>query len=107
MKISVIPSVGYIDYKKNPQLLLSDIILKYTGAEESLVTYLPKDAHNVVNKRPDIALARQEFGHEQKITLERGVPRTFDWLVKEYGLDVPRVRSDTEEQAIETSLAEA
>jgi hypothetical protein len=36
---------------------LSDIVLKCAGRDDSLVTYLPEDRHNVQNKRPDISKA--------------------------------------------------
>ena len=63
---------------------LSNIILAYLGLDDSRVTYLPKDVHNVKNKRPDITKARQVFGHDPKVTLEEGVPMTIEWMRKVY-----------------------
>jgi len=63
---------------------LSDLILDYTGANPDLVDYLPEDKHNVLNKRPDIERARQQFGHDPEVTLETGVPRTIEWMKKVY-----------------------
>jgi len=63
---------------------LSNIILDYLGLDDSRVTYLPEDIHNVKNKRPDITKARQAFGHDPRVTLEEGIPRTIEWMRKVY-----------------------
>jgi dTDP-glucose 4,6-dehydratase len=63
---------------------LSSIILDYLGLDDSNVTYLPEDVHNVQNKRPDITRARQAFGHDPKIILEEGVPRNIEWMRRVY-----------------------
>jgi len=63
---------------------LSDLILRWTGADESLVEYLPEDKHNTMNKKPDIQKAQETFGHNPKITLEEGVPRTLEWMKQVY-----------------------
>ncbi|HSH00056.1 MAG TPA: NAD(P)-dependent oxidoreductase [candidate division Zixibacteria bacterium] len=81
-------NIGGVEYRSVREL--SDLILEYTGSSESLVTYLPEDRHNVVNKRPDISRAQAQFGHNPMVTLEQGVPRTIDWMVSEYGLSLPR-----------------
>jgi dTDP-glucose 4,6-dehydratase len=44
------------------------------------VTYLPEEKHNVQNKQPDITKARLAFGHDPKVLLEEGVPKTIEWL---------------------------
>lgn len=59
---------------------LSNIVRNYLGLDDSRVTYLPEDIHNVQSKRPDITKAREAFGHDLKVTLEDGVPRTIDWM---------------------------
>jgi len=64
---------------------LSNLILDYTGADSSLVSYLPEDKHNVLNKKPDITRAKKQFGHDPNITLEEGVPRTIEWMKEVYG----------------------
>ena len=63
---------------------LSDLILDYTGADPKLVDYLPEDKHNVLNKRPDITKAKKQFGHDPKVTLEEGVPKTIEWMKEVY-----------------------
>ena len=63
---------------------LSDLILDYTGADPGLVSYLPEDKHNVLNKRPDIEKAKKKFEHNPKVTLEEGVPKTINWMKEIY-----------------------
>ena len=63
---------------------LSDLILKTLGRSGRHVTYLPEDKHNVQNKRPDISRAQRDLGHNPKVTLEEGVPRTIEWMRRTY-----------------------
>jgi dTDP-glucose 4,6-dehydratase len=63
---------------------LSKLILEYLGVDDRRVTYLPQDVHNVQNKRPDITKAQKAFGHDPKVTLQEGVPRTIEWMSKVY-----------------------
>ncbi|MFH1893698.1 MAG: NAD(P)-dependent oxidoreductase [Candidatus Zixiibacteriota bacterium] len=72
---------------------LSDLILQYTGAPSSLVEYLPEDKHNVMNKKPDISKASEAFGHDPRIPLEVGVPRTIEWMKQMYRLGSPVLAS--------------
>jgi len=58
----------------------SNLILEHAGADDRLIEYLPEDAHNVQNKRPDISKAAAAFGHDPSITLEEGIPKTVDWM---------------------------
>jgi dTDP-glucose 4,6-dehydratase len=76
---------------------MSDLMLDYLGLDDSLVNYLPEDKHNVMNKRPNITKAQAAFGHNPKITLERGIPVTLDWMrnvyaetIKTPGVSAPR-----------------
>jgi dTDP-glucose 4,6-dehydratase len=62
----------------------SNLILEYLGKDDSLVEYLEEDVHNVQNKQPDISKARAAFGHDPKIPLEEGIPRTIDWMREVY-----------------------
>lgn len=71
-------NVGGTEFRSVKEL--SDMILKYSGASESLVEYLPEDKHNILNKRPDISKASRDFGHNPKVTLEEGVPKTIEWM---------------------------
>jgi len=70
---------------------MSGLILNYLGKDDSLVNYLPEDKHNVLNKKPNIEKARRAFGHDPKITLEEGIPRTVEWMKKIYAESISRV----------------
>jgi dTDP-glucose 4,6-dehydratase len=59
---------------------LSNLILDNVGKDDSLVTYLPQDKHNVLNKKPDIGKAKEAFGHDPKIHLEEGIKETIEWM---------------------------
>jgi dTDP-glucose 4,6-dehydratase len=63
---------------------LSNVILGYLALDDRRVTYLPQDQHNVQNKSPDISRAEKAFGHDPRVTLEEGVPRTIEWMRKVY-----------------------
>ncbi len=75
-------NIGGREYRSVEEL--SKIILNYVGLDDSKVTYLPKDAHNVQNKQPDITKARKAFGHDPKVVLEEGVVRTIKWMRQVY-----------------------
>ena len=75
-------NIGGEEYRSVREL--SDLILRLSGKDDRLVTYLPEDKHNVQNKRPDISKARLAFGHNPKTTLEEGVPLTVEWMKEIY-----------------------
>lgn len=77
-------NIGGVEFRSVKDL--SDLILTQTGMDDSLVTYLPEDKHNVLNKRPNIEKASKTFGHNPRIMLEEGVPRTIDWMRAVYGV---------------------
>lgn len=83
-KAGEVYNIGGVEYRSVKDL--SDIILKYVGKKDKLVEYLPEDKHNVTNKRPNIEKAKKAFGHNPKITLEEGVPKTIEWMKEVYGL---------------------
>jgi dTDP-glucose 4,6-dehydratase len=64
--------------------VVSDMILKYLGMDDNKVTYLPEDKHNIVNKRPDISKAKKDLGHECRVKLKEGIPKTIDWMKSVY-----------------------
>jgi dTDP-glucose 4,6-dehydratase len=66
---------------------MSNLLLDYLGKSDELVDYLPEDAHNVQNKRPDISKAARDFGHDPATRLEEGIPRTVEWMRSVYLAD--------------------
>lgn len=81
-KAGEVYNIAGVEYRSVKDL--SDIVLKYLGKTDKLVQYLPEDKHNVVNKRPSIEKAERTFGHNPKITLEEGVPKTIEWMKSIY-----------------------
>jgi dTDP-glucose 4,6-dehydratase len=69
----------YVEVKK-----VSDMILGHLGMNDSMVEYVPQEVHNTRNKRPSIELAKTELGHDPRITLEQGIPKTIEWMKKVY-----------------------
>ncbi len=79
-------NIGGVEFRSVEDL--SNIILKHLGIKDHKVIFLPQDVHNVQNKRPDISKAQQTFGHNPKICLEEGVPKTIEWMRKVYAKSV-------------------
>lgn len=63
---------------------VSDMVLRQLGMDDGLVSYVPQEVHNTRNKRPSIKLAAEELGHNPKVTLEEGIPKTVEWMKKVY-----------------------
>jgi dTDP-glucose 4,6-dehydratase len=78
-------NIGGEEYR--PVRDVSDVILRTLGMDDSLVAYLREDRHNVTNKRPDISKAVRDLGHENTVTLEEGIPKTLEWMAREYGTE--------------------
>ena len=85
-KAGEVYNIGGREYRSVKEL--SDLILGYTKADPRLITYLPKDRHNVLSKKPDIQKAMAELGHCPEIILEQGVPATIEWMKKIYGKNI-------------------
>lgn len=88
-KAGEVYNIGGQEYRSVKDL--SDLILEYTGADPKLVSYLPEDKHNVLNKRPDIQKAMNDLNHYPKITLEVGIPKTIDWMREIYDKGIQNI----------------
>jgi dTDP-glucose 4,6-dehydratase len=75
-------NIGGNEYRSVEEL--ADLVLAYSGASRDLIRLLPEDAHNTVNKYPEITKAEIELGHSPRILLEEGVPKTLDWMKNIY-----------------------
>lgn len=76
-------NIGGTDYRTIDELVT--MILKFTGKKPKNIKRVPKEKMNVADKFPDISLAKRDFGHNPKITLEDGLPRTIKWMKDTYG----------------------
>jgi dTDP-glucose 4,6-dehydratase len=73
-------NIGGEEYRSVEEL--SDIILKNVPGCNSEIEILPEDVHNIVNKRPDIKLAKTLLNHAPKVVLEEGIIKTLEWMRK-------------------------
>ncbi len=63
---------------------VSDIILDYLGQDDSMVDYKEGEPFTTKNKKLDISKAIKDWGHNPKVTLEEGIPKTIEWMRKVY-----------------------
>lgn len=80
-------NIGGAEYRS--VMDLAKIVLDETGANPQLVRVKTQDEHNVVNKRPDITIARKVLGHKPTIVLEEGVKKTVEWMRSVYDFSAP------------------
>ena len=64
----------------------SDIVLKTTGGDKSLVTYKESENFTTKIKTVDFSKAIRDLNHDPKIDPVEGIKRTTDWMKKTYGL---------------------
>jgi dTDP-glucose 4,6-dehydratase len=76
-------NIGSDDYESIPELFKR--IQKTTGILGN-VTYIKSETNNSATKRPDNSLAKAWLHHDPKISLDKGLRITVDWMRKEYGL---------------------
>ena len=63
---------------------LSDLILGYLGKDDSQVEYLESEPFTTKGKRIDVSKAVRDLGHNPKVSLEEGIPRTIEWMKSVY-----------------------
>ena len=63
---------------------LSDIILKVTGADPTLVQYEDSETLTTKIKNVDISKAVRDLGHKETYSLEEGIRRTAAWMKQQY-----------------------
>ena len=63
---------------------VSDIILKYLGRDDSLVTYKDWEPFTTKIKRVDSSKATAHLRHNPKTTLEEGLRKTIEWSKRVY-----------------------
>ncbi len=65
---------------------VSDLILKTLGKKDSKVTYKQGEPFTTRVKHIDFSKSIRDLGHDPKVTLEEGIPRTVAWMRKAYGM---------------------
>jgi dTDP-glucose 4,6-dehydratase len=64
---------------------ISDLILKYLGKDDSLVTYQEAEPFTTRVKHIDYAKSRRDLKHDPRVPPEEGIPRTIEWMKSVYG----------------------
>ncbi|MEM1948043.1 MAG: NAD(P)-dependent oxidoreductase [Candidatus Caldarchaeum sp.] len=59
---------------------ISDMVLRYLGKDDSIVTYRDEEAFTTKVKKPDSSKAKSELGFRTSVRPEEGIPRTIDWF---------------------------
>jgi dTDP-glucose 4,6-dehydratase len=64
---------------------VSDLILKSLGKDDSRVTYKEAEPFTTHVKHMDFSKIRKDLKHDPKVPLEEGIPKTIDWMKRNYG----------------------
>jgi len=63
---------------------ISDIVLKFLGKDDRLVTYKAREPFTTRDKKLDVSKAVRDLKHCPKVSLAEGLQRTVDWMKKYY-----------------------
>ena len=74
---------------------LSDIIVKVTGADPSLVSYRDSEILTTTSKVLDASKATRDLDHKNSYALEEGIRLTADWMRMAYRLPDVRPAADS------------
>ena len=74
-----IASSEYYDIKT-----LSDLILKYAGKTDALVTYKEHEPQTTIDKKVDNSKAVRDLGLKTTVDIEEGIRRNVEWMKKIY-----------------------
>ncbi|MDP2729850.1 MAG: NAD(P)-dependent oxidoreductase [Dehalococcoidales bacterium] len=64
---------------------VSDLILKCLGKDDSRVTYKEAEPFTTRVKHMDFSKIRRDLNHDPQVPLEKGIPKTIEWMQKIYG----------------------
>jgi dTDP-glucose 4,6-dehydratase len=65
---------------------ISDLILDYLDKDDSRVEYKKAEPFTTRVKKIDSSKAAKDLGHDPRIPLEEGIPKTIEWMKTLYGL---------------------
>jgi dTDP-glucose 4,6-dehydratase len=63
---------------------VSDLILSHLGKDDKQVEYINSEPFTTMDKKPDISKAKRDLGHNPKVSLKEGIPRTIEWMKEVY-----------------------
>jgi len=59
---------------------VSDLILAHLGKDDSNIIYKSAEPFTTKVKHMDFSKARRDLGHDPLVPLEKGIPRTIEWM---------------------------
>lgn len=71
-------NIGGVEY--HDMKSISGMILDYLKRKDDLVEYVDLEPWTTRDKRVDVTRATRDLGHDPKVRLEEGVPRTIEWM---------------------------
>lgn len=77
-------NVGGKEEWKTDIKYVSDLILKYLGKNDKLVTYKEAEPFTTKTKQVDFSKIRRDLNHDPKIPIEEGIPRYIEWMRSVY-----------------------
>ncbi len=67
---------------------ISDLILKYLGKSDKLVTYKEAEPFTTRFKHMDFSRIRRDLKHNPVVPIEEGIPLTIKWMANYYGIKI-------------------
>jgi dTDP-glucose 4,6-dehydratase len=74
-------NIGGVEYRSIEEVV--EVIESFLGPIKHK-KYLDQDAHNTVNKYPNIRLAQAWLDHNPTVPLEVGIKKTLEWMIEKY-----------------------
>jgi len=72
---------GKVEWEREIKYI-SDLILKYLGKNDSIVTYKEAEPFTTKVKKIDFSKAVRDLKHDPKVPPEEGIPKTIEWMKK-------------------------
>jgi len=66
----------------------SDLVLRATGAADSLVSYKEAEPFTTKDKKMDFTKAVKDLNHNPQISPQEGIKRTVEWMRSYYGINL-------------------
>jgi dTDP-glucose 4,6-dehydratase len=100
-------NVGSTEYQDIKTV--SDLVLRYLGKDDCLVTYQRLEPFTTRDKKVDVTKAERDLGHCPRVPLAEGLAWTLEWMRKHYAppekLAVPLTASTAAHGAVTVHLS--
>ncbi len=77
-------NIGGLDYHDIETA--ADLIIKYTGCDPKLATYMDPEPFTTLSKKVDCQKAVAHLGHRTTVNLDEGIKNTVEWMRKFYNV---------------------